>query len=101
MIMVRPASACPVWLVVLFLGALMAPACAVARAADPGRAMPALEGAWKLTSLESNGESRPIEDDIRLVIKEAKVFYGDELLATVVSFPDSTPKGIDLTFQEP
>ncbi len=58
-------------------------------------------GGWKLISVEIDGETRPIEEDVRWLIQENQVLYGGEPLATVTSYPTSTPKGIDLAFVEP
>ena len=60
-----------------------------------------LSGSWKLTSVEVDGELRPIEDDIRWTINDDKVLYGGEPLATITHYPASTPKGIDLVLAEP
>jgi len=68
--------------------------------AEPEQASGALTGSWRIVSVEANGESQPIEDDVRWVIKDNKVLYGGEPLATVVNYPTSTPKGMDLTFIE-
>ena len=54
-----------------------------------------LDGVWKIVSIELEGESRPIDEDVRWVIQGEKVLYGDEPLAAVTCYPASTPKGID------
>lgn len=69
--------------------------------ADPEQASGALTGSWRIVSVEANGETQQIEDDVRWVIKDNKVLYGGEPLATVVNYPTSMPKGIDLTFLDP
>src|SRR5262245_53391482 len=60
----------------------------------------ALSGSWRLISVEANGEMQQIDDDVRWVIKDNKVLYGGEPLATVVNYATSMPKGMDLTFIE-
>src|SRR5581483_3175077 len=60
-----------------------------------------LNGSWKLISVEVNGESRPLDDDVRWTIKGNNVLYGGEQLATVTSYPAAAPKGIDLALVEP
>jgi len=60
-----------------------------------------LSGSWKLTSVEIEGEMRPIEDDVRWTINDDTVLYGGEKLATITNYPGSTPKGIDLVMAEP
>jgi len=59
-----------------------------------------LDGVWKLVSLELEGEARPLEEEVRLAIQGEKVLYGEQTLALATFYPDSTPKGIDLTFEE-
>jgi len=60
-----------------------------------------LSGSWKLTSVEVDGDARPIEEDVRWTINDDKVLYGGEPLATITRYPSSTPKGIDLVLAEP
>jgi uncharacterized protein (TIGR03067 family) len=68
--------------------------------AEPDQPSGALTGSWRLVSAEAVGETQQLEDDVRWVIKENKVLYGGEPLATLVNYPTSTPKGMDLTFVE-
>jgi uncharacterized protein (TIGR03067 family) len=72
---------------------------AVAAAADKPSAE--LDGLWKIVSVEIDGNVRQLDDDLRWLIKDSKVVYGDEPLAALTSYPTSTPKGIDLSFLEP
>jgi uncharacterized protein (TIGR03067 family) len=74
---------------------------AAAHAADADGRSAELDGTWKLLSIELEGEERPLGEDVRWVIKQDKVFYGGEPLAALACYPASTPKGIDLAFQEP
>jgi len=60
-----------------------------------------LDGAWKLISVETDGEVRQLDDDVRWVIKDDKVLYGGEPLAAIATYDTSTPKGVDLTFRQP
>lgn len=85
--------------VAAFLSAASFSATAV-NAADEG-APAGLDGTWKLVAVELDGEERPLEDEVRWVIQKDKVLYGGELLALATSYPASSPKGIDLAFQEP
>jgi uncharacterized protein (TIGR03067 family) len=70
-----------------------------ARSAE--KAAAELEGGWRIVSIELEGEARPLEEEVRLVIQGEKVLYGDQTLAVATLYPDSTPKGIDLAFEEP
>src|SRR5215471_10815809 len=67
---------------------------------EPEQTSGALTGGWRLVAVEANGETQQIEDEVRWVIKDNKVLYGGEPLATVVDYPRSIPKGLDLTFIE-
>lgn len=60
-----------------------------------------LDGVWKIISVELEGDARPLEEDVRLLIQGDKVLYGNEPLAALACYPASTPKGIDLAFEEP
>src|SRR5688572_24482917 len=60
-----------------------------------------LDGTWQLVAVEREGEVIELDDDLRWIIKDGKVFFGGELLAAVVLYPVSAPKGIDLAFHEP
>src|SRR5262245_1046929 len=68
--------------------------------AEPDQSSAALTGNWRLVSVEANGETQQLDDDVRWVVKDNKVLYGSEPLATVVNYSTSMPKGIDLTFVE-
>jgi len=76
-------------------------AAAPAFAVDTDKSSTELDGTWKCLSVESEGEARQLEEEVRWVIKGAKVFYGGEPLAALTSYPAATPKGIDLAFEEP
>jgi len=91
------------WLIVAFsVGAWFdVAAAAPAIAADTDKPRPELDGDWKIVSVELDGEARQLDEDVRWVIEEAKVFYGGEPLAALTNYPVSTPKGIDLAFREP
>jgi uncharacterized protein (TIGR03067 family) len=70
-------------------------------AADTQADSQTLDGTWKLVSIEAGGETKLIDDDVRLMIVKDKVLYGDEPLATLTSYPLATPRGIDLAFSDP
>src|SRR4051812_26145224 len=98
----RPAMSLPIrrplMFVILWALAWFAdPAAVVAAADEPA----ALDGTWKIVSLEVEGQERPLEDDVRLLIAKDKVLYGGELLAALTNYPELTPKGLDLAFREP
>jgi uncharacterized protein (TIGR03067 family) len=61
-----------------------------------------LQGTWRLTALERNGE--PFElpaTPPRWVIKGNKVYYGGEELAVLTVEPSTTPRSVDLAFVRP
>src|SRR5436309_13912531 len=61
-----------------------------------------LQGTWKLTSLEREGEVREFSDKApRWVVKGDKVLYGGEELAILAPDPATTPKSLDLAFRTP
>ncbi len=61
-----------------------------------------IQGVWKLTSLEINGESVDLRKSLpRLVIKDNKIQYGGEEFATVTADATTTPKILDLSFPKP
>jgi hypothetical protein len=60
-----------------------------------------LSGNWRLVAVELGGATTKIEEDVRWLMKDETVFYGGEPLATFTIYPQATPKGIDLRFQEP
>jgi uncharacterized protein (TIGR03067 family) len=92
----------PLWLlVVLSIAAvLLAPALS-AIADETNKTSTELDGPWKIISIELAGEARPLEEDVRWLIKDGKVFFGGEPLAALTNYPSSPPKGIDLAFHEP
>jgi uncharacterized protein (TIGR03067 family) len=60
-----------------------------------------LQGAWKLTSIEFNGEAADFDlGQIHWSIQNDKIHYGGEDVATVTADPKATPKTIDLRFAE-
>jgi uncharacterized protein (TIGR03067 family) len=46
-------------------------------------------------------QERSFGDDLYWVVNGTTVLYGGAPLATLVNYPDSTPKGIDLLFSDP
>ena len=77
---------------------------AAARPDDAAKNAPAeLQGCWRLTSFESNGESRdPFGGgEPRWVIKGDKVLYGGEEALQLVADPSTSPKVIDVKFRDP
>jgi uncharacterized protein (TIGR03067 family) len=88
------------WVYVAFsLGANFLVTAAILADTDPKSAE--LDGVWKLVSVETEGEARQLDEDVRWVIKKGMVAYGGEPLATLACYATSTPKGIDLAFHEP
>jgi uncharacterized protein (TIGR03067 family) len=73
----------------------------LAAAAGANERAEELDGAWKLISVETDGEVQQLDDDVRWRIKNDKVFYGGELLAAIAVYATSVPKGVDLAFQQP
>jgi uncharacterized protein (TIGR03067 family) len=77
---------------------------AAAAPAEPDKAPAALQGAWRLTSVATDGEAiLPALPDPRpvLVIKGDKLIYGGEEIAHVAADPATDPKVIDLKFASP
>jgi uncharacterized protein (TIGR03067 family) len=60
-----------------------------------------LSGNWWLVAVELGGATTKIEEDVRWLMKDDTVFYGGEPLARFTIYPQATPKGIDLRFEEP
>ncbi len=60
-----------------------------------------LNGNWRLVSVESGGETRQIDDDVRWAIKNEQVLYGGEPLAILTRYLTSSPKGVDVALIEP
>jgi uncharacterized protein (TIGR03067 family) len=90
----RPFSAV-IGTVITFTGFASIPQQLVAALAD---ARAELDGAWRLRSVESIEGTRQIEQDVRWVIRDGKVYYYGEPLADVTFDAQSTPKIIDLSF---
>ena len=69
----------------------------------PAKAPAELQGAWKLTSIETNGkEIEPVGGgQPRWVIKGDKISYGGEVIVQFKSDPSTNPCVIDLTFRDP
>jgi uncharacterized protein (TIGR03067 family) len=76
-------------------------ALAVSGAAEPKKEAGELDGAWKLVSVEREGQEMERDDDVRWVIQGGQVMYGGERLAAAVIYAAATPKGIDLSFHAP
>src|SRR5262249_31240823 len=86
---------------------LFAAAClallAAGPAARPDDAPAQLQGCWKLTTFELNGENQDFRggNEPRWVIKGDKVFYGGQEAARLAPDPATTPRTIDLKFRDP
>jgi len=79
---------------------LLAQAASVA--GDAKKTLAALQGVWRLESIEMDGmEQEMIRKPPRWIIKGNKVLYGGEHLATLTLDPASSPKIIDLEFPKP
>jgi uncharacterized protein (TIGR03067 family) len=62
----------------------------------------ALQGRWKLTTVERNGEEMALGDNPpRWTIKDGKVFYAGDLLAELTLSAGAKPKCIDLAWAKP
>jgi len=71
-------------------------------AADDTKGIAELQGKWKLSAVEVNDRPADLPDDLPVwEIKENKVLYGQEELATLVVDGGVTPKTIDLQFLSP
>jgi uncharacterized protein (TIGR03067 family) len=71
-------------------------------AGDAKKTLAALQGVWKLESIEMDGtEQEMIRKPPRWIIKGSKVLYGGEHLATLTLDPASSPKIIDFEFSKP
>jgi uncharacterized protein (TIGR03067 family) len=90
---------------ILTLLGIAIPWLGVARGAEDAtkNALATLQGGWKVESLEVDGKSSEILQDLAYwwVIKDDKVFYGGSELATINLDPKTSPKCIDLAFREP
>lgn len=61
-----------------------------------------LQGTWKLTAVESNGEERSLDDlQPRLRIKGNSIFYAKQEIAKVTADSAASPHTIDLQFLSP
>jgi uncharacterized protein (TIGR03067 family) len=69
----------------------------------PAKGPADLQGCWKLKSIEAGGESRdPLGGgEPRWVVKGDAIHYGGAEIARLTTDPSTTPKVIDLKFQEP
>jgi uncharacterized protein (TIGR03067 family) len=56
-----------------------------------------LDGIWKLTASEVDGEAEELPAVARWVIKGTKVHYGGEDFAVLTLDPQTTPRSVDLT----
>ncbi len=89
----------------LVLASLVAVALAAPRAGTAEavkKELAPLQGTWRLTAMERNGE--PFElpaTPPRWVIKGNKVYYGGEELAVLTVEPSTTPRSVDLAFVRP
>jgi uncharacterized protein (TIGR03067 family) len=71
-------------------------------AADAAKNVAELQGKWKLTAVEVNERQAGLPGDLPVwEIKDGKVLYGPEELATLVVDGSVTPKTIDLQFVSP
>lgn len=62
----------------------------------------ALQGKWKLTTVEVSERDAELPRDLPLLeIKDEKLLYGPETLATLVVVAGTNPQTIDLQFREP
>lgn len=70
--------------------------------AEEAKGLAELQGRWKLTAVEVNDRDAELPGDLPIwEIKESKVLYGQEELATLVVDGGVTPKTIDLQFLSP
>jgi uncharacterized protein (TIGR03067 family) len=61
-----------------------------------------LQGTWKLTALQRNGETVDLaERSSRWVIQGKQIFYGGEILATLNVDAATSPRILDLGFVQP
>jgi len=88
--------------IICSFAAAVLPAAASRAAPAPDEKGPAeLQGAWKLTSLESGGDERDLGPTrVRWVIKGDKVMYGGEEFGILAADPKATPKTFDLTLTD-
>jgi uncharacterized protein (TIGR03067 family) len=75
---------------------------AVSQNRSAKNALAELQGVWRLTSIEQEGEARAFaERAMYWVIKGDKVFYDGKELAKLAADPSTTPRCLDLTFRSP
>jgi uncharacterized protein (TIGR03067 family) len=87
---------------VLGVGVLWLMAQSAIKAQDGKKALADLQGTWKVVGFEVNGEEAEFPSNLaRWVIKGDKVLYAGELLATLTLYPDTSPRGVDLAFDNP
>ncbi len=69
---------------------------------QPKKGQPELQGTWKIVGLEAEGEDAEFPSNLpRWVIKGDKVFYAGEVLARLTIDPATTPRTVDLAFDNP
>ena len=91
-------SASRVWLSVLALGV----AAYLPAGEQPKKGQPELQGTWKIVGLEADGEDAEFPANLpRWVIKGDKVYYAGEVLAQLTIDPATTPRTVDLAFDNP
>jgi uncharacterized protein (TIGR03067 family) len=74
----------------------------VLSAAEAPKGLAELQGKWKLSAVEVNDRQAELPDDLPIwEIKEHKVLYGQEELATLVVDGGVSPKTVDLQFLSP
>jgi uncharacterized protein (TIGR03067 family) len=79
-----------------------APAFAAGQEGGAKKELAALRGAWKVVSLEINGESEEVSGKPPVwIIRDDKVLYGGEELATLTVDPATSPRSVDLSFAKP
>lgn len=91
----------PLLIALLAIGSFVGLLSARMRADEPKGKATEIDGVWRFVSVETDEETRKLEEDVRWTVKEGKVFYEGETLATFVVYPASTPKGLDLAFLDP
>jgi uncharacterized protein (TIGR03067 family) len=83
----------------LFLIAVILLAVARPAEGEPKKELAALQGIWKVVSLEVNGKAADLSDQQpRWVIKGNKVLYAGKDLAVLTVDATTTPKAVDLKF---
>jgi uncharacterized protein (TIGR03067 family) len=86
----------------VLLGTALALAAGRPAQAGSDKELSALQGTWKLVSLETDGELREFpEKPLRWVIKGNKILYAGAPLAVLRIDPATTPRSMDLGFLKP